>query len=350
MQRAVPVASRAANKAVTPVGEEERTKHNGAKVPAFADGVAGSDYAAVPLQATSAGTKREAEDEDEAVGEQGLVEIIPKDKEEAHAAPAGFATPRTHTIRTILRKGRPPETLMGSPAPLIGDTHHQTVAPSGSPTTGSSSNDCTPATSTISFDAVSADADNWRVDVTALTLQGQVNVADWPSKPTDTATPNTANPVDGGNITSGNFQSAIDDMADYNTVGGGRGPNWHSTAASSAHEWAHWNTDWVADSIGSAKGGNWSKTNQELDAIKEPKSSSADAAAAKAAMQGRVSARLTKFDNAATKRWNAIPDSPGVAGSTGYIAGAAVLATLISSVRTYATSKGWTGTSPAPGP
>ena len=348
MQKSVPVTSRSANKAATPVGVEERERRNGASVPAFADGVAGSDYASVPLQVASAGTKREAENE--AIGEQRLVEIIPKDKEEALSAPAGFAAPGTHTISAVFGKGRPPETVMGGPAPAMGDTRLQAVAPGGSPTTGNASNDCTPSASTVSFDAVSADATNWRVDVKSLTLHGVVNVADWPSKPADTSTPNTANPVDGGNITAGNFQAAIDDMADYNTVGGGRGPDWHSTATSSAHEWAHWNTDWIADSVNSNKGGDWSKANTELDAITEPKATSADPAAAKAAMQGRVNARLRTFNNAAITRWNAIPDTAGVAGSTGYVAGAGVLATLIGSVRTYATSKGWTGTPPAPGP
>jgi len=347
MQLSAP-ATKLAQKAATPARGEERRRRANAGAPAFVDGLDRADYAGVPLQAMPARAKQEGEDE--ATGAQGLIEIVPKDKDEAHSAPAGLATPGTHTIATILRKGRPPETVMGSPAPAMGDTHLQAVAPSGSPTTGSASNDCTPSASTISFDAVSADATNWRVDVKSLTLHGVVNVADWPSKPSDPSTPNTANPVDGGNITAGNFQGAIDDMADYNTVGGGRGPNWHSTAASSAHEWAHWNTDWIADSVNSNKGGEWSKANGELDAITEPKASSADAAAAKTAMQGRVDARLLTFNNAAITRWNAIPDTAGVAGSTGYIAGAAVLATLISSVRTYATSKGWTGTPPAPGP
>ena len=57
---------------------------------------------------------------------------------------------------------------MGGHAPQRGDTHHQIVGPAGLPTTGNASNDCTPAASTISFDAVSADAANWRADVQSL--------------------------------------------------------------------------------------------------------------------------------------------------------------------------------------
>lgn len=348
MQRSTPVTAPSVRRAAVAIGAKERSGRSGTPAAAFIDGPVPAGYGDVPLRTPAARVKHKGEEG--APPGQGLVQIIPKDREEARSAPAGFGAPGTHTISTVLRKGRPPDTVMGGHAPQRGDTHHQIVGPAGLPTTGNASNDCTPAASTISFDAVSADAANWRADVQSLTLQGVVNVAPWPSNPTSTATPNTANPVDGGNITAANFQSAIDDMADYNTVGGGRGPNWHSTATSSAHEWAHWNTDWIKDSVNSAAGGNWSKANQEIDAITQPKASSATAADAKTAMQGRVNARLLTFNNAAITRWNAIPDTAGVAGSTGYIAGAAVLATLIGSVRTYATTKGWAGAPPAAGP
>lgn len=351
MQRSAPIAAEAVRRAAPAVRAEERTKRFVGAAPAFGGDPERTGYADVPLEAPAVRAKHEGEGEDEAVDAQGLVQIIPKDKEEVRSAPPGMISPGTHTISTTLRKGRPPETAMArGSVPTVGDTHRQTVGPSGSPTTDNTDNDCTPAASTLDFTAVSADAANWRADVQSLTLQGVVNVAEWPSNPTSTATPNTANPVDGGNITRANFQSAIDDMADYNTAGGGRGPDWHSTGASSAHEWAHWNTDWIIDAVNSAKGGNWSKANREIDAITQPKASSATAADAKTAMQARVDARLLTFNNAAIRRWNAIPDTAGVAGSTGYIAGARVLATLIGSVRTYATTKGWTGTPPARGP
>lgn len=233
----------------------------------------------------------------------------------------------------------------------------QTVAPGGTPAQGNASNDCLPHTAAAVLDwtVVSADAANWAVSVTALILSGDVNVAPWPSNPTSMTVPNTANPVDGGNIenragSSNHWQAAINDMADYHTAGGGAGPNWHSTAASSAHEWAHWNTDYIADSVNSAAGGNWPQANTDLDALRQPKASSATAADARTALQGRVDARMARWRAATISRWNAIPDTPGTPGSTGYAAGAAVLATLIASVRAYATAKGWTGAPAAPRP
>jgi hypothetical protein len=200
---------------------------------------------------------------------------------------------------------------------------------------------------------VSADAANWRPDVTSLALAGQVNVHPWPSLPTTLTVPNTPNPVAGGNIdnTAGgtnHWQTAINDMADYHSAGGGAGPNWHSTAASSAHEWAHWNTDYVVDSVGSAAGGNWPQANADIDGLRQPKAASPTAAAARAALRPRVDARLGTWRTRTVTRWNAIPDSPGVAGSTGYDAGMAVLNGHIAAVRAFATAQGWTGAG-APG-
>ena len=285
---------------------------------------------------------------------------IPKDKDEAPAT--GVALRSFHTvsghagpipIATVIRRGTAPSTYRSSGLGARTDrSRAQTVAPGGLPATGNASNDCLPSTAgaAIAWEVVSADATNWRVNVQSLTLKGQVNVRPWPSNPTSAVTPNTANPVDGGNITRANFQGAIDDMADYNLAGGGAGPNWHSTAASSAHEWAHWNTDYVSDSVNSAAGGNWPTANTELDALTQPKATSATAADAKTALQPRVDARVGTWRAATIARWNAIPDTPGVAGSTGYEAGARVLAGLISSVRTYAITKGWAAPPPAPGP
>jgi hypothetical protein len=166
-------------------------------------------------------------------------------------------------------------------------------------------------------------------------------------------TPNTPNPVDGGNInnTAGSnnqWQAAINDMADYDTAGvGGAGANWHSSGASSAHEWAHWNQDYLADCIPT---GNWTGTNTDVDALTVAKTAAADAAAARTALEPRVTSRFRTFVRAVTARWNAIPDDPG-AGGRGYAAGMRVLNGLIANVRAYATSKGWTGgggAAPAP--
>lgn len=331
---------------------EARSKWPGMLAPTCVETTGGADYSSVPLhaQARAEAVRPAREAEDERAVDVPPIEIIPKDRDEFRPPKASLAAPGTHAIVTVLKKGRAPETFPASGAVPLVRSHYQNAAPSGAPATGNGSNDCTPAASTVSFNVVEADANNWRVDVQSMTLAGTVNVKPWPSNPTNPATPNTANPVDGGNITAGNFQSAIDDMADYNLPGGGAGPNWHSTGASSAHEWAHWNTDWIADSVSTVAGGNWAKANQDLDALTQPKATSATAADARTALQGRVNTRVATFNNAAVTRWNAIPDTPGVAGSTGYIAGAAVLATLISAVRNYAITKGWAAPPPAPGP
>jgi len=274
------------------------------------------------------------------------------------ATSAAAEIPATSGVATVLRPGQLPTTVANAeiPAGEFDMPKYQAVAPGGAPAVNNNAgaNDCTPKTSaaTLAWDVVSADASNWAVSVTSLTLAGQVNIKPWPSAPSTETVPNTANAVDGGNInnTAGSnnrWQAAIDDMADYNSAGGGAGPNWHSTAASSAHEWAHWNTDYLADSVASAAGGNWAQANTDLDALREPKASSADAATARTALTPKVNARFSTWRNATITRWNAIPDSPGVAGSTGYAAGMAVLNGLIGSVRTYATTKGWTG-APAP--
>ena len=62
-------------------------------------------------------------------------------------------------------------------------------------------------------------------------------------------------------------------------AGGGAGPSWHDTAASTAHEWAHWNGDYVGDAVTSAAGGNWAAVNARIDALTVPKAGNADAAA-----------------------------------------------------------------------
>jgi hypothetical protein len=157
--------------------------------------------------------------------------------------------------------------------------------------------------------------------------------------------PNTANPVDGGNINNtpgspNQWEAVVDDMEDYDHAGGGAGPNWHSSAASSAHEWAHWNQDYLGDAL---RVGNWSQTNQDIDGMTVAKSAQADAAAARTALQPRVTARFNTFVAAVTARWNVLIhslDKPGN-GGRGYAAGMAVLNGLIDSVRAYASSKGW---------
>jgi hypothetical protein len=293
-------------------------------------------------------------------------ELLPKDKDkkvEQIAKPASHHESVAHPIQpqgvtTVLRPGYLPQTLRSSTQFPVAQEFPKfsIVAPGGAPgvNNAAANSNCLPGESTLSWDVVPADAGNWGVSVTAMTLNGQVNIFPWPSSPNSMVVPNTPNPVDGGNInnTAGSdnhWQAAIDDMSDYHRPGGGAGPNWHSVAASSAHEWAHWNTDWVTDSIGSAAGGNWSQANADLDALRQPKATSKTKAAATTALRPKVNDRFKTFRNASVVRWNAIPDKGGTAGSTGFDAGMAVLNTLIAAVRAYADSKGWTAAAPPAG-
>jgi hypothetical protein len=155
-------------------------------------------------------------------------------------------------------------------------------------------------------------------------------------------TPNTANPVDGGNIenkvgSDNHWKFAVDEMRDYNKPGGGRSAYWHSTAASKAHEYEHWNTDWLKNVLG----GLWPQANADIDAFTIPKKDAADAAAAKQLLKAKVNARINKANDKSTTDWNAVPDEPGLAGANGYIAGQKVLDGLISAVENYAKAKKW---------
>ena len=203
-------------------------------------------------------------------------------------------------------------------------------------------NTCQPKSSAAKLDwEVKATDTAWEVNVTGFTVTGAIKVAPWPSKPTEVVTPNTANPVDGGNITdaagNNNWKFAIKEMEEYNQAGGGRSSYWHSYDASKAHEWAHWNTDYMKLCVGKF----WPQANKDLDAISIPKAEAADATAARAKLQAKVEARLGKLRSDMIAAWNAIPDSPGNAEGAGYKAGQAVLDGLIAKVRAYATKKGW---------
>ncbi len=161
--------------------------------------------------------------------------------------------------------------------------------------------------------------------------------------------PNTPNPVDGGNVedkagSTNHWQTVIDDLSDYDTAGGGAGPNWHGTAASLLHETTHWTADYVADSVNTAAGGDWPKTNKELDALQQPKAVSAVALTARTALKPKVEARLQTWRAATVARWNTLittKDKPG-SGGRGYAAGKTILDQYVTSIRAYAQKKGWT--------
>lgn len=225
----------------------------------------------------------------------------------------------------------------------------ETVAPTGAPTVHKGGgNDCTPGLEVLDWNVVE-DGENWRANVVALRLSGDMHITDWPNKPSTMTVPNTPNPVDGGNInntkgSANHWKAAIDDMADYDTTAsGGAGANWHSTAASTAHEWAHWNEDYLKDAI---PAGNWTKTNKDIDKLKVAKSAHADKAAARTALEPQVTARFNTFVSAVTARWNVLindKDKPGK-GGRGYAAGLKVLNGLITKILAYAAAKGWSKT------
>jgi len=223
-------------------------------------------------------------------------------------------------------------------------TKLENTKPGGAPTFDGAAgeNTCQPKSSAAKLDWEVKEIEKaWTVNVTGFTVTGAIKVAPWPSKPTEMVTPNTANPVDGGNITDAegdnNWKFAVKEMEEYNQASGGRSSYWHSYEASKAHEWAHWNTDYMTLCVGKY----WPQANKDLDAISIPKADAANATAAKAKLQAKVDTRLDKLRSDMIGAWNAIPDSPGNAGGSGYKAGQTVLDGLIAKVREYATKKGW---------
>lgn len=255
-------------------------------------------------------------------------------------------------VRTVLRPDQSPQTTrhVAPPPSATAQLAHMTVAPIGIPTLGTGANDCLPSTAgaRLTWTVVSHSLITWRPSVLLLTLAGRIRVNPWPSQPTRMVVPNTVNPVDGGNInntagSSNRWSAAIADMQNYDTVGGGAGPHWHATTASSAHEWAHWNQDYIADAVNSARGGNWPAINRAIDNLRQSKWGTFTTAAARAALQPRVNALMSTWRSRTISRWNTLintTDSPG-RGGRGYAAGARVLSGLIARVRAYKTSKGW---------
>jgi hypothetical protein len=226
------------------------------------------------------------------------------------------------------------------------EAKQQAVKPTASPTFhgAAGANNCIPGDATgasIAWTVVTG-ATTWGVSVTSFTTTGTINVAPWPSKPTEMVTPNTANPVDGGNIenkpgSNNHWKFATKEMQEYNQSGGGRSSYWHSYEASKAHEWEHWNTDWLKGIVEPL----WPAVNTDLDAITIPKADAADEAAARPLLQAKIDVRMKTFDRELTRKWNAVPDSPGLAGANGYTAGQKVLDKLIAAVEAYAKTKGW---------
>jgi hypothetical protein len=203
---------------------------------------------------------------------------------------------------------------------------------------------CTPddfAIGDLSWNVVDKGKKGWGVKVTGLTTSGQIKVNPTPNHPTTMTAPNTPNPVDGGNIennegSDADWRAVLDSLTGYHTKNGGRG-DWHDTAASTAHEWAHWNTDWMKNCLGTT----WPVYRRKMERLRVSKSKATDVGQARAILAPKVEAKLNALDSKATKKWNAVPDEPGDWFANGYKAGQQVLDGHVKRVEKYADKKAW---------
>lgn len=198
----------------------------------------------------------------------------------------------------------------------------------------------------MSWHACSGPGETWQVHIESVTCPGSVNIEPWPSHPNQMVVPNTPNPVDGGNINNvagspNRWAYANQDLADYDTIGGGSGPHWHDTASDIAHEWHHWDTDWMTDSLGPA-GGDWAQTEVDLETITVSALTALTEQDAQTALQPQVTQTYNAFLTACAARWNAIgaTDHPGFGGAA-YAAGAVALDAHIQAITAYKNAKGW---------
>jgi len=203
---------------------------------------------------------------------------------------------------------------------------------------------CTPQDPELEWNVFSVGND-WYVRIDSMTCKGTINIPSWPNLPNMMTVPNTPNPSDGGNISNTNgslnrWEYAISDLEDYDEINGGRGPHWHDTEASSAHEWFHWNTDWMDLSINGNTGGNWPTTENDLEDFNVSVFDYLTESDAKNALSANVESRFDTFINAAFQRWIAECDDPGMSCGA-YAAGQNVLDGHIQNIETYRQNKGW---------
>ena len=256
-----------------------------------------------------------------------------------------FAPSDTGRVAAVFT-GDGPASSAASPAAGRTMSSKDEVSPTGNPRTNlnAAGSTCTPddiRPADVDWQAVD-DGKKWRAEVTALRTAGQINVNPTPSVPNAEVTPNTANPVVGGNLNntkdSQNYwKFAIKEMKEYHTSKGGRSNYWHSSVASKAHEDAHWNTDWLKNVLGST----WPAARKSIGRITVSKEEAADAGAAKAAMKPKVEAKIDKLETKSTRKWNAVPDEPGAWFANGYKAGQRVLDGLVDRVEAFAKSQKW---------
>ena len=189
---------------------------------------------------------------------------------------------------------------------------------------------CRPGDMSINGEAVLVADQYWRYRVTGVDSPGQINIVPTPAD-------NTPNPVDGGNVHQSeptfrnDWRFINDDMADY-TASGAKGPEWHVTEASEAHEMYHWEHDWQQVSVAPF----WAETQAAMEAVTIPANAAADAATALTQLTPGVQSAFITGWNKMANAWKATPDG---AGDPPYQTGQVVLDQMIGEVQAYADAK-----------
>lgn len=164
----------------------------------------------------------------------------------------------------------------------------------------------------------------WKATVTKLIVKGDAYIKNWPAEKTPA-------PTEGGNVTSNNWQSIIADLQNYDSkIGGGEGPDWHSTFASEAHEFYHWNQDWQQTCIMAY----WPACETAIESYQDKDFD---------ALKAKVNQRFNLFVTQVKNKWESevMPkDKPGYGGGA-YAAGQAVLNQIIGEVLVFADQQGW---------
>lgn len=189
---------------------------------------------------------------------------------------------------------------------------------------------CRPGDMSINGEVVLVADQYWRYRVTEVNSPGQINIVPTPAD-------NTPNPVDGGNVHQSeptfrnDWRFINDDMADY-TASGAKGPEWHVTEASEAHEMYHWEHDWQQVSVAPF----WAETQAAMEAVTIPANAAADAATALTQLTPGVESAFITGWNKMANAWKATPDGPG---DPPYQTGQVVLDEMIAQVQAYADAK-----------
>ena len=218
----------------------------------------------------------------------------------------------------------------------LGIGENTATTPTSNPTIKEPADECSclPHDPTLEWTAYfDLSTKKWRVRVTKLECTGIIKIDPWPVS-------GTPNPVPGGNVTENNYKDIIADLADYDTIGGGRGPIWHATKASRAHENYHWYTDWLKSCVGYY----WGESESELEKLSIPEGDLCKAIEAEAILKKSVNKKFSSFLSSLTNKWNneiAPKDLPGMGGGA-YAAGQRVLNEIIDKINKFAKDSGWT--------